>query len=72
MSEDKAKCLEDVELEKISGGNDENDDDPMQDMICENGHVFQVKLSALSLYENSDDNRIICPFCGSDNVRRAN
>ncbi len=66
--EGKIRNLADEELEKVSGGSGE-ENIVWQDMICENGHTFQVNLDAL---HDDPENAFICPICGSTNTRRAN
>ena len=69
MAEEKIRNLTDTDLDQVSGGTEEDGSMVMQDMICENGHEWQINLDAL---ETDPDNAFVCPICGSTNVRRKN
>lgn len=70
MSEEvKNRVLSEAELEKANGGCNESEDQIVQEMICEHGHEWSVRLSDL---EDCPEEEFRCPYCGSTDVRRKN
>ena len=65
-AQEKNLKLSDDDLEKVSGGYD-CEPGVFQDVICENGHEFQIDMNAF--YYGLIDN-LVCPVCHSTYILR--